>query len=332
MPNEVVYVPDIFGDDVLSEDAIIWTSSLTKRFGHEFAVRDVTFQVPRGQIFGFIGPSGSGKTTTIRILTGYYQQTSGKVLVFNTQPTRFTQEMRERIGYMPQLFVLYPNLSVWENLNFAASIYGMSLARRKRLNELLDFVELKEHKRKLARDISGGMQRRLSLATTLVHSPELIFLDEPTAGVDPVLRNKFWDHFRKLRDAGRTLFITTQYVGEAAYCDLVGVMREGRLLIVDTPEGLRYRAYGGDVVNLQTVNPMDATTELDLSQQHFVKGKIIRAEGNCIRTVVDDASTAIPALLDWCRANSISVHSIDQFYPPFDDVFIQLVKEEENHD
>jgi len=332
MPNEVVYVPDIFGDDVLSEDAIIWTSSLTKRFGHEFAVRDVTFQVPRGQIFGFIGPSGSGKTTTIRILTGYYQQTSGKVLVFNTQPTRFTQEMRERIGYMPQLFVLYPNLSVWENLNFAASIYGMSLARRKRLNELLDFVELKEHKRKLARDISGGMQRRLSLATTLVHSPELIFLDEPTAGVDPVLRNKFWDHFRKLRDAGRTLFITTQYVGEAAYCDLVGVMREGRLLIVDTPEGLRYRAYGGDVVNLQTVNPMDSTTELDLSQQHFVKGKIIRAEGNCIRTVVDDASTAIPALLDWCRANSISVHSIDQFYPPFDDVFIQLVKEEENHD
>jgi len=332
MPNEVVYVPDIFGDDVLSEDAIIWTSSLTKRFGHEVAVRDVTFQVPRGQIFGFIGPSGSGKTTTIRILTGYYQQTSGKVLVFNTQPTRFTQEMRERIGYMPQLFVLYPNLSVWENLNFAASIYGMSLARRKRLNELLDFVELKEHKRKLARDISGGMQRRLSLATTLVHSPELIFLDEPTAGVDPVLRNKFWDHFRKLRDAGRTLFITTQYVGEAAYCDLVGVMREGRLLIVDTPEGLRYRAYGGDVVNLQTVNPMDATTELDLSQQHFVKGKIIRAEGNCIRTVVDDASTAIPALLDWCRANSISVHSIDQFYPPFDDVFIQLVKEEENHD
>jgi ABC-2 type transport system ATP-binding protein len=332
MPNEVVYVPDIFGDEVLNEDAIIWTSSLTKRFGHEFAVRDVTFQVPRGQIFGFIGPSGSGKTTTIRILTGYYQQTSGKVLVFNTQPTRFTQEMRERIGYMPQLFVLYPNLSVLENLNFAASIYGMSLARRKRLNELLDFVELKEHKRKLARDISGGMQRRLSLAATLVHSPELIFLDEPTAGVDPVLRNKFWDHFRKLRDAGRTLFITTQYVGEAAYCDLVGVMREGRLLIVDTPEGLRYRAYGGDVVNLQTVNPMDATTELDLSQQHFVKGKIIRAEGNCIRTVVDDASTAIPALLDWCRAKSISVHSIDQFYPPFDDVFIQLVKEDENHE
>ena len=150
--------------------------------------------------------------------------------------------------------------------------------------------------------------------------------------MDPVLRSKFWDHFRKLRDAGRTLFITTQYVGEAAYCDLVGVMREGRLLIVDTPEGLRYRAYGGDVVNLQTVNPMDAKTELDLSQQHFVKGKIIRAEGNSIRTVVDDASTAIPALLDWCRAKSISVHSIDQFYPPFDEVFIQLVKEEGKHE
>ncbi len=326
MTFEIGSVPEDFSN----EELIIQTSGLTKRFGHEFAVKDVTFQVPRGQIFGFIGPSGSGKTTTIRILTGYYQQTSGNVLVFNTQPTRFSQEMRERIGYMPQLFVLYPNLSVWENLNFAASIYGMSLGRRKRLNELLDFVELKEHRRKLARDISGGMQRRLSLAATLVHRPELIFLDEPTAGVDPVLRSKFWDHFRKLRDQERTLFITTQYVGEAAYCDLVGVMREGRLLIVDTPERLRYRAYGGDVVNLQTIEPLDAKMEQDLSQQQFVKGDIIRAEGNCVRIVVDDASTAIPALLDWCRAKSISVHSIDQFNPPFDDVFVQLVKEEEN--
>lgn len=330
MTFEIGSIPEDFNDEEFDEELIIQTSGLTKRFGHEFAVKDVTFQVPRGQIFGFIGPSGSGKTTTIRILTGYYQQTSGNVLVFNTQPTKFTQEMRERIGYMPQLFVLYPNLSVWENLNFAASIYGMSLGRRKRLNELLDFVELKEHRRKLARDISGGMQRRLSLAATLVHRPELIFLDEPTAGVDPVLRSKFWDHFRKLRDQERTLFITTQYVGEAAYCDLVGVMREGRLLVVDTPERLRYRAYGGDVVNLQTIEPLDAKMEQVLGQQQFVKGNIIRAEGNCVRIVVDDASTAIPALLDWCRAKSISVHSIDQFNPPFDDVFVQLVKEEEN--
>ena len=332
MTSETVSVPEALDDEKSNEEAIIQTNGLTKRFGHEFAVRDVTFQVTRGQIFGFIGPSGSGKTTTIRMLTGNYKQTSGEVLVFNTPPTKFTQEMRERIGYMPQLSILYPNLSVWENLNFIASIYGMSLLRRKRLNELLDFVELKEHKRKLARDISGGMQRRLSLAATLVHKPDLIFLDEPTAGVDPVLRSKFWDHFRKLREQERTLFITTQYVGEAAYCDLVGVMREGRLLMVDTPEGLRYRAYGGDVVNLQTVEPMDVKTEQALGQEHFVKGKIIRAEGNCVRIVVDDASTAIPALLDWCRANSVYVHSVDQFFPPFDDVFVQLVKEDEEHE
>jgi len=332
MVHETFYAPEVFGDEKPREDAIIETNGLTKRFGHEFAVRDVTFKVTRGQIFGFIGPSGSGKTTTIRMLTGNYRQTSGEVLVFNTPPTKFTQEMRERIGYMPQLSILYPNLSVWENLNFIASIYGMSLFRKKRLNELLDFVELTEHKRKLSRDISGGMQRRLSLAATLVHKPDLVFLDEPTAGVDPVLRSKFWDHFHKLRQQERTLFITTQYVGEAAYCDLVGVMREGRLLMVDTPEGLRYRAYGGDVVNLQTMEPIGVWAESDLSQQPFVKGKIIRAEENCIRIVVDDASTAIPALLDWCRANSVHVHSVDQFFPPFDDVFVQLVKEDEKHE
>src|SRR5512143_371187 len=231
-------------------DSVISVQHLTKKFGDETAVQDVSFDVSRASIFGFIGPSGSGKTTTIRLLTGVYTPTDGQVIVLDHNPAQFSRNERARLGYMPQLFVLYPNLTVWENLNFAASLYGMGLFRGKRLKGALKFVELYEHRWKLARDISGGMLRRLSLAATLVHDPQLIFLDEPTAGIDPVLRRKFWDHFRELKSQGRTIFITTQYVSEADNCDLVGVMNEGRLVLVDTPDRLRQRAMGGDVVEL----------------------------------------------------------------------------------
>ena len=226
-------------EPVQLKDAVISAQHLTKKFGDETAVEDVSFDVPRASIFGFIGPSGSGKTTTVRLLTGVYTPTEGEVSVLDRSPARFSQSDRARLGYMPQLFVLYPNLTVWENLNFAASLYGMSLFRGKRLKEALTFVELDEHRSKLARNISGGMLRRLSLAATLVHDPELLFLDEPTAGIDPVLRRKFWDHFRELKDQGRTIFITTQYVSEADNCDLVGVQNNGKLLLVDTPQGIR---------------------------------------------------------------------------------------------
>jgi ABC-2 type transport system ATP-binding protein len=230
---------------------------------------------------------------------------------------------------MPQLFVLYPHLSVWENLNFAASIYGMKFFRRKELERILEFVELLEHKDKLARDISGGMQRRLALAATLVHEPELIFLDEPTAGIDPVLRSKFWDHFRDLRDQGRTLFITTQYVGEAAYCDLVGVMGQGRLLMVDTPGGLRHRAFGGDAVDLRLKDPYDYRFEYEIRNLPFVK-RVRRTSDRSVRLIVEDAGTAMPELIDWSRDQNVTVESIEEFMPPFDDVFVELVQREGN--
>ncbi|MEJ2262012.1 MAG: ABC transporter ATP-binding protein [Anaerolineales bacterium] len=312
-------------------DNIIIARDLMKKFGKEFAVRDVTFDVPRGKIFGFIGPSGSGKTTTIRMLTGYYEPSGGEVKVFGIAPAKFTQKMREKIGYLPQLFVLYPNLSIWENLNFVASIYGLGLfgKRAKQLEQVLDLVELSEHRNKLARNISGGMQRRLNLAATLIHDPELIFLDEPTAGVDPVLRHKFWSHFRELSDAGRTLFITTQYVGEAIYCDLVGVINEGTLLQVDTPEGLRRRAFGGDILELHCSEPLDLEHALLLSALPFVKGDITRAGDNQVRVTVDEANTGIPRLLNWCRENDVLIKSVEEFLPPFDDVFVELVRQKD---
>lgn len=309
------------------EDAVIWTEELTRRFGDEAAVSGVTMRVPRGKIFGFIGPSGSGKTTTIRLLTGVYEATSGRASVLGREPARFDKETRARIGYMPQLFVLYPELTVWENLSFAASLYGMPLRRKERLQEVLAFVELEEDRKKVASKISGGMQRRLSLATTLVHDPELIFLDEPTAGIDPVLRRKFWDHFRYLRDQGRSLFVTTQYVSEAAYCDLVGVLAGGELLMVDTPKGLRYRAYGGDIVDLRTEDRITYAQRQGLKEMPFVRGRPERVSDTHLRLIVDEAATAVMELLAWCEEEAIAVDSVEEYVPPFEDVFVELVQE-----
>jgi ABC-2 type transport system ATP-binding protein len=306
---------------------IIHAAGLTKQFGNEIAVEDVSFEVPNGAIFGYVGPSGSGKTTTLRLLTGIYTPSAGKATVLGHEPRRFNRRTRQQIGYMPQLFVLYPDLTVWENLNFAASIYGMGLRRRHRLNEVLDFVELMEHRDKPARQISGGMQRRLSLAATLVHDPKLIFLDEPTAGIDPVLRRKFWDHFKHLQQAGRTLFITTQYVSETAYCDLVGVMADRHLLMVDTPTGLRHRAYGGDMVDLRTVDRADFSAVSSLRQLPFVRHVQRGDADNGVRLVVDEAGTAIPSLIEWCRTHGVAVEAIEEYVPPFDDVFVELVRQ-----
>ena len=310
---------------------VVEVKNLTKQFGDQVAVDRLSFSIPRGSIFGFIGPSGCGKTTTVRLLTGIYRPTGGEAVVLDRAPDKFTQTERENIGYMPQNFVLYPDLTVWENLNFAASIYGLGPKRSKRLNQLLDFVELQEHKRKLVRKISGGMMRRLTLAATLVHEPELLFLDEPTGGIDPVLRRKFWDYFGTLRESGTTLFITTQYVSEAAYCDMVGVMNNGRLLMVDTPDGLMRRALGGEVIDLRTDGPIDYLVQKDMEQLPFVLGPINRVDSNEVRILVDAAETALPALVDWCSSRNIPIESIQAYLPPFDDIFVTLIERVNNN-
>jgi len=308
---------------------VVDAHELTKMFGEEAAVNSLTMKVPRGTIFGFIGPSGCGKTTTVRLLTGIHRPTSGEVTVLGKHPVEFSKSDREKIGYLIQSFVLYPELTVWENLNFAASFYGVGLLRRhSRLNKLLEFVELSEDKGKLAGVLSGGMKRRLSLAATLVHNPELLFLDEPTAGIDPILRRKFWDYFKDLQDQGHSLFITTQYVGEAAYCDLVGVMYEGKLLMVESPEGLRRKAYGGDIIGIKTTEWIRYENRKKLEDLPFVKDKIKVINDQEIELVVDEANTAMPALMEAAKAQRINVEKMEQISPPFDDVFVRLIEKE----
>ena len=319
-------------DKNLSGD-VVQARELTKMFGEEVAVNDLTMNVPRGTIFGFIGPSGCGKTTTVRLFTGVHKPTSGNVTVLGKDPYEFSKSDREKIGYLIQNFVLYPELTVWENLNFAASFYGVSLfGRPKRFNQLLEFVELIEDKGKLAGALSGGMKRRLSLAATLVHNPELLFLDEPTAGIDPLLRRKFWDYFKELQAEGHTLFVTTQYVGEAAYCDLVGVMYGGKLLMVETPEGLRKRAFGGEIVMIKSSEWIRFENRKKLEDLPFVHGKVKVISDNEIELIVDEASTAIPALIEACKAERINIETIEEILPPYDDVFVRLIEKETDNE
>lgn len=312
---------------------IVQSNKMTKNFNQEIGVEDLTLNIPRGSIFGFIGPSGCGKTTTVRLLLGIYPPTSGKAEVFGHQPHRFSQEDRVRIGYMPQAFMLQPGLTVWQNLSFVASMYGMGLRRHKRLNELLDLVELSGEERKKARDLSGGMQRRLSLAAALVHNPELIFLDEPTAGIDPVLRRKFWDHFQDLKAQGHTLFVTTQYVGEAAYCDYVGVMSDGHLLMVETPENLKRIGMEGEVIELHFDGFLSQNKIELLRQQPFISGGRVHMLDNLsLQLIVEDAAEALPELLRWCEQNGVAVLEAQKLEPSFDDVFVQLIERHRNHD
>jgi len=309
---------------------IIALEHVERLFSKDSGVFDLTFEVPAGIIFGLIGPSGCGKTTTLRLLTGLYKPDRGDLRVLGERPTKFHTRTRERIGYMPQQFVLYPHLTVSENLSFAASLYGLGfLRRRRRMKLMLDFVELSKERRQLGSRLSGGMQRRLGLAAALVHDPQLLFADEPTAGVDPVLRGKFWEQFRLLRDQGGTLFITTQYVGEAAYCDVVAIMRAGRVIEIDTPEGLRRKALGGEVIKLQVNVAHVLQAQQVLLQQEFIHDvRRSREQPGLLLVYVDDASTRLPMIVSlMSQANRIGVEQAEKYVPPFDDVFIALMEQ-----
>jgi ABC-2 type transport system ATP-binding protein len=298
-----------------------------KRFGDLDVVQGLSFEVQRGTIFGIIGPSGCGKTTTVRMLLGVLRPTSGDLRVLGRQPHRFRRRDRERLGYMPQQFVLFPELSVMENMGFAASIYGMSLfGRGRRIRRTLELVELWDARDRPAGQLSGGMQRRLELAATLVHNPEVIFLDEPTAGIDPVLRAKFWDHFRALRDEGRTLIVTTQYVTESEYCDEILVLRDGQKVATGTPEEVRRMAIGGEVVTVAGPN-LDRQAVAAIREVEGVH--TVSWDGHDrLKVIVEDAGSTMPVLVEALRGANVEVDEVSEEHPSFDDVFVQLMDDQ----
>jgi len=308
-----------------TSDAVA-AADLCKSFNGDAVISNVTFTVPEGTIVGFIGPSGSGKTTLVRLMLGIHEPTSGSIAFHGRPPTKLSRVERQDIGYLPQLPVLFHDLTVWHNLSFHASLYGVRLRRRRRLREMLDFVELGNDRNKHVSDISGGMQRRLALAGALVHDPTSLFLDEPTAGIDPILRQKFWDRFRELRDDGRTLVVTTQYVGEAANCDYVAVLSEGELVLIDTPEGLRRSAFGSEMVEVTTAEPQPDALFGELAALPGIGAKPERLDSVSVRLAVDNAAEIIPTLATWFEQRGVTLVGCREHLPDYDDVFVRIIE------
>ena len=310
----------------MPQEPVILLDSVTRRFGQAVAVQDLSLSIEAGELVGFVGPSGSGKTTTVRLLCGILGPTEGTVRVLGKDPLTFSGRDRARIGYLPQHFLLYTGLTVSANLNFVGGVYGLGFGeRRRRMREVLDLVELWADRDKQAGELSGGMQRRLALAATFLHDPQLYFLDEPTTGQDPILRRKIWGWLRDLRSHGRTLFVTTHYVGEAELCNRVVLMDAGRLIAFEEPEVLRRRAFGGDLLELITHREIYAYLRT-LEKMRQVRSIEVRAHDRLV-LAVDDAGRALPEILNTLQAQGLAPESVREMPPPFEDVFERLIRQ-----
>jgi ABC-2 type transport system ATP-binding protein len=304
-------------------DDVVYAAGVSREFDGRRVVRDIDLVVKKGTILGVIGPSGSGKTTTIRMITGALRPTAGEIRVLGERPTAFRRSTRERIGYMPQLFTLYPDLSARENVDFVASMFGLLWPRRRRrTKEVLKLLELWDARTRRAGKMSGGMQRRLELACALVHDPTLLILDEPTAGIDPLLRVTIWSELHRLRDAGRTLLITTQYVSEAEECDQVALIANGRLIALAPPEELRKSVAGGQPIEVETAELFDSSTLGNVPGVLSVEQHGPRE----IRLRVEDAATGMPAVVDAINAAGGEVVAASEVRLTFDQIFAELVE------
>lgn len=235
-------------------EPVIKVENLTRKFGDFVAVDHISFQVQAGEVVGYLGPNGSGKTTTIRMLLGLLRPSDGQATVLGYDVFSQSEEIRMRVGYMSQKFAIYDDLTTLENLTFYGGVYGIT--DKARIQHTLELVGLKEHQSTLTKDMSTGWRQRLSLGIALVHEPKLLFLDEPTSGVDPTARRAFWDLIYELAESGVTILVTTHYMDEAEYCERVGVMRDGKLLAMDTPTNLKRSIIKGNVWEVYA-NPLE---------------------------------------------------------------------------
>ncbi len=296
---------------------------VSKMLGKREALHDLSLTVRAGELLALVGPSGCGKTTVVRLMCNFYWPSSGMVQVMGYDYRHWPPWLRERIGYMPQSFALYPRLTVEENLRYVAGLYGLSPQERGgRIAALLDLMDLTDARAALAANLSGGMRRRVALISALLHTPDLIFVDEPTAGLDPALRVRLWQHFKLLREQGCSLVVTTQYIDEADYCDRVAVLRAGHLLALGTPEDLRRQAFGGDVLEVRSA---DLTARSARALDNLPVVRQVEPLGlDTLRVVVDGARRAIPQLIAELANHQVTVESVSERRPSFDEVFLRL--------
>lgn len=299
---------------------VILTENLTRCFGDFVAVDRVSFTVRAGEIVGYLGPNGSGKTTTMRMLLGLLEPSDGQARVLGFDAFRQSEQVRARAGYMSQKFALYDDLTVWENLSFYGGVYG--IRDRAQIEATMALVGLAGRGSGLARALPAGWRQRLALAIALVHKPQLLFLDEPTSGVDPTARRVFWDLIYELAAGGVTVFVTTHYMDEAEYCGRVGVMRDGKLLALDTPAALKRRVIPGEVWELQA-GPLEAALAACERSKDVLR---VGLAGEHLRLVTRRGMKA-EQLRAGLQSAGLTVGEITPGEPTLEDVFLSLAKD-----
>ena len=295
--------------------------SVLKKFDQVVAVDDLSLEVRKGEMFALVGPDGAGKTSVIRMLCGITQPTSGSIHVLGFDAAKESEEVKKRIGYLSQKFSLYGDLTVDENIEFFAEIHGVG-AYRTRRNELLEFTRLTPFRMRLADKLSGGMRQKLALACTLIHTPEVLLLDEPTTGVDPVSRRDFWKVLANLLRTGMTIVMTTPYLDEAERCNRVTMMSAGKNLITDTPAALK-KVMKGDIVEIiceDVRGSFSRVRSLPLVRE-------AQAFGDRLNVLVENAGRDIPPLLVTMKKEKIDVQSWRVVPPSLENVFISLMSE-----
>jgi len=302
----------------------IRTDRLTKRFGDLAAVEELSLTVAEGEIFGLVGPDGAGKSTTMRLLTSIMEPSGGEAWVAGCHTVREAETIKRSIGYMSQRFGLYADLTVMENLRFYADIYNEPRkGRKEKIERLLSFSNLAPFKRRQAGNLSGGMKQKLGLACALVHTPKILFLDEPTNGVDPVSRRDFWKILGQLHEEGVTIFVSTAYLDEAERCNRVGLIHRGRLLACDTPTGVK-RLMRGEILEIRVESPREAAVVLKRQMPNASVGLF----GDRLHVVgLDARQTAAEAEVALKQAGLIA-DSIQQIKPSLEDVFVSMMAEE----
>ena len=296
---------------------------LEKRFGSFTAVDRISFEVRRGEIFGFLGPNGAGKSTTIRILCGILEPTGGEGTVAGLDLRTRTEKIKERIGYMSQRFSLYEDLSVEENIDFFGGIYRLAPERlRERKEWVIAMAGLAERRRARVGVLSGGWKQRLALGCAILHEPPILFLDEPTSGVDPLSRRLFWDLIYGLSERGVTVFVTTHAMDEAEYCDRLGLIYRGGLIALGTPAELRTSSIQGDVLEIRCARPQDALEEV----ARLEEVREAALFGRSIHVVAAQGERAAAAIRGLFGRLGIPLEGVGPIPPSLEDVFVALIE------
>lgn len=311
-------------DPVNNEGPAVTLLDITKTFGDFVAVDHVSLEVKKGEIFGFLGPNGAGKSTTIRMLCGILSPTSGSGSVAGFDVTRNAEKIKEHIGYMSQRFSLYEDLTVEENIDFYSGIYKIPQERKNVRKEwVIEMAGLRFHRSSKTGILSAGWKQRLALGCAILHEPPVIFLDEPTSGVDPISRRNFWDLIYRLAEQGTTIFVTTHYMDEAEYCDRLGLIYRGQLIALGSPEELKTGFMTEDIIEVSCESAHEA-------MEHIEKIEGIRHAalfGRGLHVVAENADRAMPAMMDALAVNGIPVHGMEKILPSLEDVFVSLIEE-----